>query len=139
MCEARRTKALRRKPRAFFFVANPSNLLLAEEWRNRRIQPRRFFNLCLEPVDGIYLETQRELASRGSASRLSAYLNTRYIGIDTVMGKAVVIDREKNIAKCEPLAYIQSAGVSDAGDTLHSAFTSSFRDFANSLMRIRVN
>lgn len=67
------------------------------------------------------------------------YLNTRYVGIDTVTGRAVVIDREKNIAKYEPLAYIQSAEVSDAGDMLHSAFTFSFRDFANPSMQIRVN
>ncbi|VBT48618.1 Uncharacterised protein [Burkholderia pseudomallei] len=53
--------------------------------------------------------------------------------------RAVVIDREKNIAKYEPLAYIQSAEVSDAGDMLHSAFTFSFRDFANPSMQIRVN
>lgn len=67
------------------------------------------------------------------------YLNTRYVGIDTVIGKAVVIDREKNVAKYEPITYIQSAEVSDAGDAVHSAFTFSFRDFANPSMQIRIN
>lgn len=67
------------------------------------------------------------------------YLSTRYVGIDAVMGKAVVIDREKNVAKYEPIAYIQSAEVSDAGDSIHSAFTFNFRDFSNPSMEIRVN
>lgn len=67
------------------------------------------------------------------------YLNTRYVGIDTVTGRAVVIDREKNVAKYELLTYIQSAEVSDAGDSVHSAFTFSFRDFSNPSMEIRVN
>lgn len=54
-------------------------------------------------------------------------------------GKAVVIDRRKNVAKYEPITYIQSAEVSDARDAVHSTFTFSFRDFANPSMRIRVN
>ncbi|CAJ9119058.1 Uncharacterised protein [Burkholderia pseudomallei] len=67
------------------------------------------------------------------------YLNSRYVGIDTVIGKAVVIDREKNFAKYESIAYIQSAEVSDVGDSVHSAFTFNFRDFAYPSMQIRVN
>ena len=101
-------------------------LLLLSKWRRSRDSDLQKLIVSIAPS----FQPQVELAD---------YLNTRYVGIDTVMGKAVVIDREKNIAKYEPLAYIQSADVSDAGDMLHSAFTFSFRDFANPLMQIRVN
>ncbi|CAH2798716.1 MAG: hypothetical protein CBARDMAM_3928 [uncultured Caballeronia sp.] len=70
---------------------------------------------------------------------LADYLNTRYVGIDAMTGKVIVIDREKNVAKYEPITYIQSAEVTDAGDAVHSAFTFSFRDFVNPSMQILVN
>lgn len=101
-------------------------LLLLSKWRRSRDSRMRKLIASIAPS----FRPQVEVAD---------YLNTRYVGIDTVTGRAVVIDREKNIAKYEPLAYIQSAEVSDAGDMLHSAFTFSFRDFANPSMQIRVN
>lgn len=101
-------------------------LLLLSKWRRSRDSRMRKLIASIAPS----FRPQVEVAD---------YLNTRYVGIDTVTGRAVVIDREKNIAKYEPLAYIQSAEVSDAGDMLHSALTFSFRDFANPSMQIRVN
>ncbi|MCA8316902.1 hypothetical protein LGN43_21730 [Burkholderia multivorans] len=101
-------------------------LLLLSKWRRSRDSDMRKLIAAIAPS----FRPQVELAD---------YLNTRYVGIDTVTGKAVVIDREKNVAKYEPITYIQSAEVSDAGDAVHSAFTFSFRDFANPSMRIRVN
>lgn len=101
-------------------------LLLLSKWRRSRDSDMRKLIASIAPN----FQPQVELVD---------YLNTRYVGLDTVTGKAVVIDREKNVAKCEPLAYIQSAEVSDAGDAIHSAFTFSFRDFANPSMQIRVN
>lgn len=101
-------------------------LLLLSKWRRARDSDMRELIASIAPS----FRPQVELAD---------YLNTRYVGIDTVMGRAVVIDREKNFAKCEPITYIQSAEVSDAGDAIHSALTFSFRDFANPSMQIRIN
>ncbi|WP_153076284.1 hypothetical protein [Paraburkholderia bonniea] len=101
-------------------------LLLLSKWRRSRDSNMRKLIASIAPS----FRPQVELAD---------YLNTRYVGLDTVTGRAVVIDREKNVAKYEPLTYIQSAEVSDAGDAIHSAFTFSFRDFANPSMQIRVN
>ncbi|KIX45401.1 hypothetical protein SY87_19395 [Burkholderia pseudomallei] len=101
-------------------------LLLLSKWRRSRDGEMRKLITSIAPS----FRPQVELAD---------YLNTRYVGIDTVAGKTVVIDRERNIAKYEPINYIQSAEVSDAGDAVHSAFTFSFRDFANPSMQIRVN
>lgn len=101
-------------------------LLLLSKWRRSRDSDMRKLIASIAPS----FRPQVEVAD---------YLNTRYVGIDTVTGRAVVIDREKNVAKCEPLTYIQSAEVSEAGDSVHSAFTFSFRDFSNPSMEIRVN
>ena len=101
-------------------------LLLLSKWRRLRGGDMRKLIASIAPS----FRPQVEVAD---------YLNTRYVGIDTVTGRAVVIDREKNVAKHEPLTYIQSAEVSDAGDAIHSAFTFSFRDFSNPSMEIRVN
>ena len=101
-------------------------LLLLSKWRRSRDRDMRKLITSIAPS----FRPQVELAD---------YLNTRYVGIDTVTGKAVVIDREKNVAKYEPIAYIQNAEVSDAGDAVHSAFTFSFRDLSNPSMEIRVN
>ncbi|RQU49768.1 hypothetical protein [Burkholderia cenocepacia] len=101
-------------------------LVLLSKWRRSRDSDMRKLITSIAPG----FQPQVELAD---------YLNTRYVGIDTVRGKAVVIDREKNIAKYEPINYIQSAEESDAGDAIHSAFTFSFRDFANPSMQIRIN
>ncbi|MBU9210717.1 hypothetical protein [Burkholderia multivorans] len=101
-------------------------LLLLSKWRRSRNQDMRKLIASIAPS----FRPQVEVAD---------YLNTRYVGIDAMTGKAVVIDREKNVAKYEPIAYIQSAEVSDAGDSVHSAFTFSFRDFSNPSMEIRVN
>ncbi|AJW47422.1 hypothetical protein Xkhy_14435 [Xanthomonas axonopodis pv. khayae] len=101
-------------------------LVLLSKWRHARDSDMRKIIASIAPS----FRPQVEVAD---------YLNTRYVGIDTVMGKTVVIDREKDFAKCEPITYIQSAEVSDAGDAIHSAFTFSFRDFANPSMQIRIN
>ncbi|KVG66671.1 hypothetical protein [Burkholderia pseudomultivorans] len=101
-------------------------LLLLSKWRRSRNRDMRKLIASIAPS----FRPQVEVAD---------YLNTRYVGIDAMMGKAVVIDREKNVAKYEPIAYIQSAEVSDAGDSVHSAFTFNFRDFSNPSMEIRVN
>ncbi|ARK99985.1 hypothetical protein [Burkholderia pseudomallei] len=101
-------------------------LLLLSKWRRSSDSDMRKLIASIAPS----FRPQVELAD---------YLNTRYVGLDTVTGKAVVIDREKNVAKYEPLTYIQSAEISDAGDTIHSAFTFSFRDLANPSMQIRIN
>ncbi|ONC97874.1 hypothetical protein [Burkholderia pseudomallei] len=100
--------------------------LLLSKWRRSRDRDMRKLIASVAPS----FRPQVEIAD---------YLSTRYVGIDAVMGKAVVIDREKNVAKYEPITYIQNAEVSDAGDTVHSAFTFSFRDFTNPSMQIRVN
>lgn len=100
--------------------------LLLSKWRRSRNRDMRRLIASIAPS----FRPQVEVAD---------YLSTRYVGIDAVMGKAVVIDREKNVAKYEPIAYIQSAEVSDAGDSIHSAFTFNFRDFSNPSMEIRVN
>ncbi|WP_049097232.1 hypothetical protein [Burkholderia cepacia] len=101
-------------------------LLLLSKWRRSRNSDLRKLIGSIAPG----FKPQVELAD---------YLNTRYVGLDTVTGKAVVIDREKNVAKYEPITYIQSAEVNDAGDAVHSAFTFSFRDLANPSMQIRIN
>ncbi|MBR8032864.1 hypothetical protein [Burkholderia vietnamiensis] len=101
-------------------------LLLLSKWRRSRDSRMRKLIASIAPS----FRPQVEVAD---------YLNTRYVGIDTVTGRAVVIDREKNVAKYELLTYIQSAEVSDAGDSVHSAFKFSFRDFSNPSMEIRVN
>ena len=100
--------------------------VLLSKWRRSRDSDMRKLIAAIAPG----FQPQIELAD---------YLNTRYVGIDTVTGKTVVIDREKNVAKYEPIRYIQSAEVSDVDDAIHSAFTFSFRDFANPSMQIRVN
>ncbi|SOT39859.1 hypothetical protein [Burkholderia cenocepacia] len=101
-------------------------LLLLSKWRRSRDGDLRRLIASIAPS----FRPQVELAD---------YLNTRYIGIDAMTGTAVVIDRERDVAKCEPITYIQSAEVSDVGDGVHSAFMFSFRDFANPSMQIHVN
>ncbi|ARK87240.1 hypothetical protein [Burkholderia pseudomallei] len=101
-------------------------LLLLSNWRRSRDGDMRKLISSIAPS----FRPQVEVAD---------YLNSRYVGIDTVIGKAVVIDREKNFAKYESIAYIQNAEVSDVGDLVHSAFTFNFRDFAYPSMQIRVN
>ncbi len=101
-------------------------LMFLSKWRRSRGQDIRDLVASIAPD----FRPQVELAD---------YFNTKYVGIDTATGKAVVIDREKSIAKCEPITYIQSAEVCDAKDNIHSAFTFHFRDFANPSMEIRIN
>jgi hypothetical protein len=101
-------------------------LALLSKWRRSRGQDIRDLVTSVAPN----FHPQVELAD---------YFNTKYVGIDAATGKAVVINKEKNIARCEPITYIQSAEVSDAKGNIHSAFTFHFRDFANPSMEIRVS